>query len=342
MIAKPIRLACLAVLAMAAASFAPTPAQAQAQERGKAKDDALDSLLEDLKKDDSGGGPAAKKAAKKSEPARAKLSRGGSESKQKSKEGVSQGEGKPGAGSAGGGKPASKGSKASPLAPKDQALDDLLGKLGESRDEPAREDRPRGQGSSDGERTKGAGAGDKERVKLGGKDKEIDQELEALAGRKRKRPNGDDGERTGAIGEMIKEMRDVEKRLGKPDSGEDTQAKQKQIIKRIDTLIEQVRQSGSSAGRLLLRRRVRQGNQPGQQEGDQQGALAQGARAMKPEKPTSQHSTAGGKGVWGHLPEELRQVMENTFKEEALTSKTELISRYFLSVGKDAPRREGE
>ncbi len=39
---------------------------------------------------------------------------------------------------------------------------------------------------------------------------------------------------------------------------------------------------------------------------------------MKPAKPTSQHSTAGGKGVWGHLPPELRQIMENTFKEEAL------------------------
>jgi hypothetical protein len=339
MIAKPIRLACVAALALQATWFSPVLFQAQAQERGKAKDDALDSLLEDLKKDD----PAAKKAAKKSEAAKAKLS-SGSESKQKSKDGASsgQGAGKPGSAAPGGAKPAPKGPKASPLAPKDQALDDLLGKLGESKDEPAREDRPQGQAPGGGERTKGAGAGNKERVKLGGKDKEIDQELEELAGRKRKRPNGDDGERTGEIGEMIKEMRDVEKRLGKPDSGEDTQAKQKQIVKRIETLIEQVRQSGSSAGRLTIRRRVRQGNQPGQQEGDQTGALAQGARAMKPEKPTSQHSTAGGKGVWGHLPEELRQVMENTFKEEALTSKTELISRYFLSVGKDAPRREGE
>ena len=63
---------------------------------------------------------------------------------------------------------------------------------------------------------------------------------------------------------------------------------------------------------------------------------------MKPAKPTSQHSTAGGKGAWGHLPPELRQIMENTFKEESLTSKTELISRYFLSVGKGKPIRDGE
>ena len=196
------------------------------------------------------------------------------------------------------------------------------------------------RGPAAARRPKGTAGGEKERAKLGGKDKEIDDRLEELAGRKRKRPHADDEERSGPIGEMIKEMRDVEKRLGKPDSGEDTQAKQKQIIKRIDTLIEQVRQSGSSAGRLTIRRRRRQGNQPGQQEGDQTGALAQGARAMKPAKPTSQHSTAGGKGVWGHLPEELRQIMDNTLQGGAADSKAELISRYFLSVGKGKLVRE--
>ena len=30
------------------------------------------------------------------------------------------------------------------------------------------------------------------------------------------------------MGQIIKEMRDVEQRLGKPETGEDTQAKQKQ------------------------------------------------------------------------------------------------------------------
>jgi hypothetical protein len=63
---------------------------------------------------------------------------------------------------------------------------------------------------------------------------------------------------------------------------------------------------------------------------------------MKAARPTEQHSTAGGKSIWGHLPAELRQIMDNTFKEEPLTSKSELISRYFLSVNKGKPIREGE
>ena len=99
---------------------------------------------------------------------------------------------------------------------------------------------------------------------------------------------------------MIKEMRDVEQRLGKPDPSEDTQAKQKQIVKRIDTLIEQVRQSGSSAGRLTIRR------------GRQARAISRASRRairpalslgalppMKPAKPTSQHSRPAARGSGG-------------------------------------------
>jgi len=318
-------------------------AAAHGQEGGKSKDEALDSLLENLKDGKDGAGASAKKAAKPAGAAQAKArpGDGGSTKKVASPSGAKPPSGKTGAGAGktGGGqtKPAPKLPGGGRVEAKDQAIDDLLGKLGETNDEPAREDRARNED--------GGGAppaqqkpGEKDGPKLGGKDKEIDDRLEELAGRKRKRKRGDDGERSGPVGEMIKEMRDVEQRLGKPDSGENTQAKQKQIIKRIDTLIEQVRQSGSSTGRLTMR--MRQGKQPGDQEGDQTGALAQGVGPQKPAKPTSQHSTAGGKGVWGHLPDELRQVMENSFKEVGLDSKSEMIDRYFLSVDKGKLVRE--
>ncbi len=94
---------------------------------------------------------------------------------------------------------------------------------------------------------------------------------------------------------MIKEMREVEQRLGKPDPSEDTQKKQKQIVKRIETLIEQVKQSGRRPEAWLCGECVSQGQQQGQEDGDQTGAQARGAPPMKPAKPTSQHSTAGGK-----------------------------------------------
>ena len=138
----------------------------------------------------------------------------------------------------------------------DKELDALLEKLGETKDEPAPEERsrsrpnrasrrappspPPAEGAS-GERTKQKDQG------LQGKDKEIDDKLEEFAGKKRKKKGGEQEEGSGPLGEIIKEMRDVEQRLGKPDTGEDTQAKQKQIVKQIDTLIEQMKQSGSSS-----------------------------------------------------------------------------------------------
>src|ERR1017187_5432895 len=56
------------------------------------------------------------------------------------------------------GKAAPKAPGPASVAPKDQAIDDLLGKLGESKDEPAQGDRPRNQGGGAGEQPKEQGA----------------------------------------------------------------------------------------------------------------------------------------------------------------------------------------
>ncbi len=160
-----------------------------------------------------------------------------------------------------------------------------------------------------------------------------------MTGRRRKR-NADDGQRTGKVGEIIKEMRDVEQKLGKPDTGEGTREEQKQIVKNIDTLIEEVKRSGSTMRGLVFRRVPRPGRQPGQQPGQTDGATARGAPPSKPMQPTGKHANVGGKDIWGHLPAELRQEIENQTHEEPLSAKVELIDRYYLSVGKGKLVRE--
>jgi hypothetical protein len=330
MIAQSVRVA----FALALGLLVTGVAVLAAQEPGAAKDDTLDSLLEKLAQP-AGGASKAPKAARAPESAKSsKAQTGRAPAGSKDGSGPTAPAGQAGKGSAiKTGKPSTP--KGGGIAPRDQAIDDLLEKLGETKDKPPPEDREPGPGA--GERKDAPRTGKPGPAELGGKDKDIDERLEEIAGRKKRRPAADEP-RSGPIGEIIKEMRDVEKRLAKPDTGDDTQDKEKQIVRRIDTLIEQVRQSGSSAGRLMMRRRP--GQQPGQQPGDETGALARGAPPMKPAKPTTQHSTAGGKDIWGHLPAELRQVMENSFKEAALDSKEEMISRYFLSVGKGKLVRE--
>jgi hypothetical protein len=322
--------------------------RAWSQDSVKPKDEALESLIEKL------ANPADKpetQSDKKSKPTKG-------ESPKTSKAGTRDSQGQEGAKSKNGlGTPslkqeAAKGSAgqtpkpstakpkgAEPVPSKDQELDSFLEKLSETKDAPTPEDHPRGSPPGEQQPNQPSGAKKPDPAKLGGKDKDLDERLEEYTGKKKKRSASDE-QRTGPVGEIIKEMRDVEQRLNKPDTSEDTRNKQKQIVKKIDTLIEQVRKSGSSAGRLTLRRIREQGQQPGQQSGDQQGALARGAGPMKSLKPTTQHSTAGGKDIWGHLPAELQRVMEASFKEQSLTAKAELISRYFLSVAKGKPVRE--
>lgn len=312
--------------------------RAWSQESGKSKDAVLDSLIEELAKPDDK--PSSKPDKKKADPskkestktAKPKDGTGAAESKQKAAKGSAGQTSKPAA-------PKPKTSAAVPS--QDQELDSFLEKLGETKDTPTPEDHPRSSAPGEGEQQpkQPAGGQKPDPAKLAGKDKDLDERLEEISGKKKKKRSSDE-QRPGAVGEIIKEMRDVEQRLGKPDTSEDTRTKQKQIVRKIDTLIEQVKKSGSSAGRLTLRRVRQPGQQPGQQPGDQQGALARGAGLMKPAKPTSQHSTAGGKDIWGHLPAELQDVMEAAYKEQSLTTKAELISRYFLSVAKGKPVRE--
>jgi hypothetical protein len=338
MFAHQIRPAVSLVLGLALAASA----SAWARQDAKTKDDAVDSLLEKLNSpaDDAPAKPASKtaKAAKTEEKATPRAGRSADMPDDGSRSKTTAGQNRKTATGAARKAAAPKSPGAGSVAPKDQAIDNLLEKLGATNEEPAPEDRPRRPGGSEepGDRSNKPKATP---AKLGGKDKDIDERLEEYTGRRKKRTAADD-ERSGPVGEIIKEMRDVEQRLGKPDPGKDTQNKQRQIVKRIETLIEQARQSGASGTRFVLRSVRQSGRERGQQPGGEQGALARGAPPMKPAKPTSQHSTAGGKEIWGHLPPELQQAMEASFKESELSSKAEMISRYFTSISKGKLVRE--
>lgn len=298
-----------------------------AQDGSKPKDDALDSLLEKLddKTSDESKAPKADPAEEKSTPADNKKADSGGKAAPKSESPDG---------------PAGEGGKASgDVAPKDKDLDSLLEKLGETPDTPAPDDRPKGgEGPGEPPPTPGEPKPDE----LSGKSKDLDQHLEELTGRKPKKKDGDgDGDGKGPLSDIIKQMREIEERLGKPDTGEETRKKQAEVIKKFDTLIEQVRQSSSQSMSKKKSLSMKPGSQPGSKPGSENpGAMARGAPNTKPLKPNEKRSTAGGKDEWGHLPADLRQELENIFKEEALSSRSDLVRRYFLSLSKKSVGRE--
>src|SRR5436190_1785351 len=71
----------------------------------------------------------------------------------------------------------------------------------------------------------------------------------------------------GPLSEVEKQMREVEQRLVKPDTGEETRNKQGEIVKKLDNVLQQLqrmRGQGNGSGRP---RSVQAGNQPGSKPG---------------------------------------------------------------------------
>lgn len=228
------------------------------------------------------------------------------------------------------------------VAPEDRGLDKLLEGLGQAKDSPSPDDKkPGGPGGPPTPPKPDQAKPDP----LDGESKKLDEILEEKTGRKPKKPRdrqkeGQGGEGGGPLGDVIKQMRDVEERLGKPDTGEETRKKQTEIVKNLETLIEQMKNSPSQSQGLKM---IRQGQKPGgppQGQANQQGATGDGTNKGKPEKPrTPPPPIEIAKEIWGQLPAQFRDDMANVLNEHPLPTKTDLIRLYYLSLGKKSSSR---
>ena len=97
---------------------------------------------------------------------------------------------------------------------------------------------------------------------------------------------------------------------------------------------------GQANGKRQRKLAMNPNQQPGQKPSSTPGTTGGSAPIPSRGSRPSKRSVAGGKDEWGHLPPELRQEMDNVFKEEPLPSKEELIRRYYLSVSKKSLVRE--
>ncbi len=320
MISTRSRLAASLTLACLALAWS---APARAQDPAAPKDEGLDKLLEKLEEKPKADADKAKPKDDKAKPP--------AESKD---EGLDRLLDKVDS------KPKPEGDKAKPgekLAPKDEGLDKLLEGLGQAKDDPSPDDKKPGSPGGDP-------ADQAKPDPLGGDEKKLDTRLEELTGRKPKKKAGEnqDGEGSGPLGDIIKEMREVEQRLGKPDTGSETRKKQTEIVKNLDSLIEQMKNSQSQSQAMKMMRDA--GKKPGPpqpgQPGNQPGATANGASPSRPEKPKTPPALAdAAKSLWGQLPPQYRDDMSNVLSENPLPTKTDLIRLYFLSLGKKSSTR---
>jgi len=164
---------------------------------------------------------------------------------------------------------------------------------------------------------------------------------------------------------LSKNMRTAEQRLDKKDAGASTQQVQRDIVKDLEELIEQTRrrqqqqqqQSSSSSSpssgqqEQQARRQRMQRNQSAsarrrQKSGDFSQRLDRDDQANK--RPSGGNGKRGDmsriadlyKDIWGHLPEALRQEMDQYSREQFMAKYNELLKQYYSTIAEKGRRKD--
>ncbi len=147
---------------------------------------------------------------------------------------------------------------------------------------------------------------------------------------------------------ISKNMSEAEERLHKKDSGEVTQQTQGEIVRDLDELIEQTRrqqQRSSSSSSSSQRSQQARKNRPQQ---------SQASRNPEESPQNSGGNPRGGKDgqagmnkiadlykdVWGHLPETLRQEMDQYSREQFMAKYADLLKQYYATIAEKGRRKD--
>jgi hypothetical protein len=161
-----------------------------------------------------------------------------------------------------------------------------------------------------------------------------------------------EGEDIGAEGEndlsrISRQMRLVQERIAQQEVSQKTQELQQQIVADLDALIEQIqhnmqRQSSPKSGSQSQQTGgdVKQpSNQPnaGQSRPNEKPARESGEELTErsADPADAEAIQALVKRVWGHLPDRVRQEMQNATVEEFLPKYQELIEDYFRRLAEE-------
>jgi hypothetical protein len=159
---------------------------------------------------------------------------------------------------------------------------------------------------------------------------------------------------------IAKNMKESENRLGKNDHADGTRQIQRDIIKDIDSLINQKRrqqrqqqdqQNSQSSSSRQQGSQAKQGNQRRQQ----QAAGRPSGQNPRPQQASANNPGGGGnqkkegmgrdadlfKDIWGHLPETLRKDMDAYSRVEFMMKYSDLLKQYYTTIAEKG-RRKGE
>jgi hypothetical protein len=147
---------------------------------------------------------------------------------------------------------------------------------------------------------------------------------------------------------LSKNLHTAEKKLKEKDPGDNTQQVQRDIVKDLEDLIEQTKrqqqqqqQSSSSSSsqqrnQQARRNKMRQNQafsqQPQNQESQAQNQQGKNARGGNSREEQMSKIADLYKDIWGHLPETLRQEMNQYAREQFMPKYNELLKQYYATI----------
>jgi hypothetical protein len=162
-----------------------------------------------------------------------------------------------------------------------------------------------------------------------------------------------------ALARAAKNMRASEERLAKRDPGEGTRQIQRDVLLDLDSLIKQT-QRQQQQQQQQQQNNTPKGQARGQrpQRGTRKGQRQQTAKSQKPgqgqrQREGRQPGQGGGDGgktgpnkiadlykdVWGHLPETLRQEMDQYSREQFMAKYNDLLKQYYATIAEKGRRK---
>jgi hypothetical protein len=142
------------------------------------------------------------------------------------------------------------------------------------------------------------------------------------------------------LAQLAGKMREVETRLAQQDTSQDTQARQKQILDQLATLLEQARQQ-QAGGQNKPGGAGRGTGQAGSGTGDATPAPPRDSTNRVEQGTKENVETADVKDllrrIWGHLPEKLRGEMQASLSEQFLPKYERLIEEYYKRLAEERP-----
>jgi hypothetical protein len=162
-----------------------------------------------------------------------------------------------------------------------------------------------------------------------------------------------EGEDIGAEGEndlsrISRQMKLVQERIARQEVSEKTQGLQKQIVADLDALIQQIQQQQKKQQGTPSNSKTQNPGGEVKQPGNQPNAGQPQQPNEKPSRDSEERLTerdanpvdaeamqAMIKRVWGHLPDRVRQEMQNATVEEFLPKYQELIEDYFRRLAEE-------